>query len=159
MHVNGCHGCETMLECPRHRAPSEAERRAAGRMAQESAEVIATQLEHIASRCAWGARFAATVGTPGMVAEAEGAEAGFTFRARELRYDARGGMTEEQARRRFEPGARWLLHCIELVVERPNIFGLPLVHFSGISRPVELGEMTRANGWLFLGLADPGAYR
>lgn len=27
MHVHGCHGCETMLECPRHRRSTEAERR------------------------------------------------------------------------------------------------------------------------------------
>jgi hypothetical protein len=27
MHVNGCYGCETLLECPRHRPLSDAERR------------------------------------------------------------------------------------------------------------------------------------
>jgi hypothetical protein len=55
-------------------------------------------LEQLADRCAWGAREARTVvGSLEMVAEAEGAEKGYRFRAEELRYDARGGMTEAQA--------------------------------------------------------------
>jgi hypothetical protein len=79
---------------------------------------------------------------------------GYTFRARELRYDARGGMTEELARRRFEPGARWSVNVAELVVDRLNIFGLPLVHFRDVGRPVERADMTRENGWMFLDLGD-----
>lgn len=89
-------------------------------------------------------------------ADAAGLAKGYTFRARELRYDARGGMTEELERRRFEPGARWSVNGAELVVHRMNIFGLPLVHFRDVGRPVERAAMTRANGWLFLDLGTAG---
>lgn len=84
----------------------------------------------------------------------DGAAMGHAFRARELRYDARGGMTEELARRRFEPGARWTLAGIEFVIDRLNIFGLPLAHFRDVGQPAERADMTRANGWLFLGLGQ-----
>lgn len=40
-----------------------------------------------------------------IAARQDGAAAGHAFRAEELRYDARGGMTAAQAARRFEPGA------------------------------------------------------
>jgi hypothetical protein len=68
----------------------------------------------------------------------DGAADGHTFRARELRYDANGGMTEELARRRFEPGARWSLYGFVVIVDQP----------------VNRAELTRENGWLFLDLGD-----
>ena len=63
-------------------------------------------------------------------------------------------MSEELARRRFEPGARWSVNGIEFVIDRLNIFGLPLAHFRDVGQPAERADMTRANGWLFLGLGQ-----
>jgi hypothetical protein len=90
-----------------------------------------------------------------------GAAAGLFFRAAELRYDVRGGMTAELERRRFEPGARWLCRGIVFEsyghdVEQPWMVRLQASIFGCIESP---DEMNRANGWLFLGLSDPGVYR
>jgi hypothetical protein len=81
---------------------------------------------------------------------------GLLFKAAELRYDARGGMTEALERRRFEPGARWLCRGIVFEsygydVEQPWMVRLQASIFGCIESP---DEMTRANGWLFLGLSD-----
>jgi hypothetical protein len=90
------------------------------------------------------------------VAREMGIAAGLFFRAAELRYDARGGMTEALERRRFEPGARWLCRGIVFEsygydVEQPWMVRLQASIFGCIESP---DEMTRANGWLFLGLSD-----
>lgn len=91
-------------------------------------------------------------------ARLDGMALGYAFRAAELRYDARDGMTAATERRRFEPGARWAQHGRALVVLRDSYaFGLPWVHFQHQTQATELGEITRENGWRFLGL--PGGYR
>lgn len=96
------------------------------------------------------------------VAQDMGAAHGLAFRAAELRYDARGGMTAALERRRFEPGARWSLDGEEHTIGQADASGLErhlcsaedlTLHWERIDR------MTRANGWLFLGLADQGGYR
>jgi hypothetical protein len=84
----------------------------------------------------------------------DGAAKGHTFRARELRYDANGGMTEELARRRFEPGARWSLCGMEYTVTCSDESGVRLERAGpdGVfDRP---SAMTRENGWMFLGLGE-----
>lgn len=97
-----------------------------------------------------------------LIEEAEGTAAGYAFRAAELRYDARGGMTAALERRRFEPGARWALDGEEHTIGQADDSGLErhlcssedlTLHWERIDR------MTRANGWLFLGLPDQGGYR
>jgi hypothetical protein len=67
---------------------------------------------------------------------------GLLFKAAELRYDARGG--------------RWLCRGIVFEsygydVEQPWMVRLQASIFGCIESP---DEMTRANGWLFLGLSD-----
>lgn len=91
-----------------------------------------------------------------------GIAAGLFYRASELRYDARGGMTEALERRRLEPGARWttrwsdgIVHTVWRREERPEEVR---IHFDNIW-PSSSELMTRANGWLFLGLSDQGGYR
>lgn len=87
------------------------------------------------------------------VAEADGYAAGYTFRAAELRYDARGGMTKEQARRRFEPGAVWSVRGVKVVVKGESYFhGAPWAHFHG-RQPEEFGGMNRERGWRLVALA------
>lgn len=84
---------------------------------------------------------------------------GFAFRAAELRYDARGGMTAATERRRFEPGAAWLLRGVTRWVTGQSVrFHNIMIEFDDLTA-FELGTMTRANGWLFLGLSDQGGYR
>lgn len=93
------------------------------------------------------------------VAKEVGLAAGLLFRAAELRYDARGGMTEELERRRFEPGAAWLLRGVVRWVTGQSVrFHGIMVELDDLTA-FELGTMTRANGWLFLGLSDQGGYR
>jgi hypothetical protein len=86
-----------------------------------------------------------------------GAAKGFTFRARELRYDARGGMTEELARRRFEPGARWTTRWTPgevFTVRRLDRSGLVArVHFDRCF-PESLDTLSSGRGWMFLDLGD-----
>lgn len=80
---------------------------------------------------------------------------GFTFRAEELRYDARGGMTEELARRRFEPGARWSVDGQECAVVCRDESGLRVDSDRWADGMfVRAADMTRENGWLFLDLGD-----
>lgn len=86
--------------------------------------------------------------------------AGLAFRAAELRYDARGGMTAALERRRFEPGARWSIDGETCDVACRDANGLRVDSdrwTDGFF--VRASEMTRANGWLFLGLSDQGGYR
>jgi hypothetical protein len=82
---------------------------------------------------------------------------GYTFRARELRYDARGGMTEGLARRRFEPGARWSTRWTPgevFTVRRLDRSGLVArVHFDRCF-PESLDTLSSGRGWLFLDLGD-----
>lgn len=88
-----------------------------------------------------------------------GAAKGFAFRAAELRYDARGGMTEELARRRFEPGAAWLLCGVVRWVTGQGVrFHNIMVEFDDRTA-FDIGTMTRANGWLFLGLGGANGGR
>jgi hypothetical protein len=80
---------------------------------------------------------------------------GYTFRARELRYDANGGMTEELARRRFDPGARWSVDGEECAVVCRDESGLRVDSDRWTDGMfVRASDMTRENGWLFLGLGD-----
>lgn len=84
---------------------------------------------------------------------------GLAFRAAELRYDARGGMTAALERRRFEPGARWLCRGIVFEsyghdLEQPWMVRLQACIFGCIESQ---DDMTPENGWRFLGL--PGGYR
>lgn len=87
-------------------------------------------------------------------ARAQGGAKGHLFRAEELRYDARGGMTEAQAARRFEPGARWSVGGEECEIVSRDESGLRVD-----SQPwqdgmfVRASEMTRENGWLLLAVA------
>lgn len=93
-------------------------------------------------------------------ADAETYAAGYAFRARELRYDARGGMTEELERRRFEPGAAWehrtdVVRRLELIMVAPGGLAWLRVHGTwSAGQSVPCGEMTRANGWLFLDIGQ-----
>jgi hypothetical protein len=95
------------------------------------------------------------------VAKEMGLAAGLFFRADELRYDARGGMTEALERRRFEPGARWTTLWSEGEVHtawrREERHDEARIHFDNIW-PATVELMT-GNGWLFLGLSDLGGYR
>lgn len=88
--------------------------------------------------------------------------AGLAFRAAELRYDARGGMTAALERRRFEPGARWSAHWkrseVATVTGTFESYGSLIVRTDTFF-PKAAAAMTRANGWLFLGLSDLGGYR
>lgn len=96
----------------------------------------------------------------GMAARKSGIAAGLFFRSAELRYDARGGMTEELERRRFEPGARWehrasVVRRLELLMVAPGGLAWLRVHGTwSAGQSVPCDEMTRANGWLFLGLGQ-----
>jgi hypothetical protein len=90
----------------------------------------------------------------------DGAADGHTFRARELRYDANGGMTEELARRRFEPGARWSVDGEECAVVCRDESGLRVDSDRWTDGMfVRAAEMTRENGWLFLDLGEDAGGR
>lgn len=104
-----------------------------------------------------------------LVARHTGEAAGHRFRAAELRYDARGGMTKEQARRRFEPGARWAyragaqasapLCSIRWASADASYLCLAPGPSGRDTFLPRRADMTRANGWLFLDLgqgAEPG---
>jgi hypothetical protein len=88
----------------------------------------------------------------------DGAADGHTFRARELRYDANGGMTEEQATMAFAPGATWTLYGEPLTVESNDANGVRLDHpgrQDGLW--ARASAMTREHGWKLVALAGEPA--
>jgi hypothetical protein len=53
---------------------------------------------------------------------------------------------------RWEVGARWELYGRPMTLERTSYFqATPWAHFAGLVQAVEMGEMTPANGWRFIG--------
>jgi hypothetical protein len=118
---------------------------------REQAQLLAEQAEHLRSELAH---------CEGRAARAAARAKGHTFRSRELRYDANGGMTEELARRRFEPGARWSVDGEECAVVCRDESGLRVDSDRWTDGMfVRAAEMTRENGWLFLDLGEDAGGR
>jgi hypothetical protein len=111
----------------------------------------------MAAVCRGAARACRGDGEEAGAAAFDAAAKGHTFRSRELRYDARGGMTEALARRRFEPGARWTTRWTPgevFTVRRLDRSGLVArVHFDRCF-PESLDTLSSGRGWMFLDLGD-----
>lgn len=114
---------------------------------QEQASYWAEQADYLRGEAAW---------CEAQVASRKGRAGGYEFRAEELRYDARGGMTEELTRRRFEPGAQWTARWapgeVYTVRRREELPGETRVHFDRCW-PSSVEIMSGGAGWLLLAVA------
>jgi hypothetical protein len=58
---------------------------------------------------------------------------------------------------RWLPGARWEHRGAPMTLRRTSSFqGLAWAHFWAMDWPVEIGDMTEANGWRYVGPPEQG---